>query len=297
LSGFVHDLIELCHSCVKGKMTNLLNAPNRREAILERLNARGHVAIRDLANGLAVSEATIRRDLRQLADDNLVELVYGGATARRIADQSLQARSKRNFEAKRTIGHLAGSLVSDGDMLFVDAGTTCYELRHALLRRKRLSVILTSTRLAEDLGANPEIEIIALGGHYRPERMDCVGPLAANAIDQLRGYTAFIGADGISLEFGVSANDIQTAYLYQHLLRHARETILLADHTKFAAPSLFRICGLDSVSRIVTDQPPAPEWQETLAEHGIELITPRGNLDPTNNHHSNNQPANNQPHA
>ncbi|HEY0866396.1 MAG TPA: DeoR/GlpR family DNA-binding transcription regulator [Fimbriimonas sp.] len=255
-------------------MTNLLTAPNRREAILERLNARGHVSIRDLASDLAVSEATVRRDLRQLADENLLELVYGGATARRVGDQSLQARSQQNHAAKRIVGNLAASLVKDGDMLFVDAGTTCYEMRHALLRKRRLNVILTSTRLAEDLGANPDLEIIALGGHYRPERMDFVGPLAANAIEQLRGYTAFIGADGLSPEFGVSANDIQTAYLYQHLLRHARETILLADHTKFAAPSLFRICGLDAISRIVTDRPPEPLWHEVLSSHGIQIIAP-----------------------
>lgn len=255
-------------------MSIVLTATNRREAILERLSARGHVTIRDLASDLAVSEATVRRDLRQLADEGLLDLVYGGATARRIADQSLQARSQQNFEAKRIIGHLAGQLVNDGDMLFIDAGTTCYEMRHSLLRRRRLNVILTSTRLAEDLGANPDIEIIALGGHYRPERMDFVGPLAANAIEQLRGYTAFIGADGLSPEFGVSANDIQTAYLYQHLLRNARETILLADHTKFAAPSLFRICGLDAISRVVTDRPPEPEWLLTLSALGIQVITP-----------------------
>lgn len=255
-------------------MTAALTAPNRRELILERLNARGHITIRDLASELAVSEATVRRDLRQLADESLLELVYGGATAVRLADQSLQARSNQNFEAKRIIGNLAGQLVNDGDMLFVDAGTTCYEMRHALLRKRRLSVILTSTRLAIDLGSNPDIEIIALGGHYRPERMDFVGPLTANAIDQLRGYTAFIGADGLSTEFGISANDIQTAFLYQHLLRHARETILLADHTKFASPSLFRICGLEAISRVVTDRPPSQEWQRTLANHGIDLICP-----------------------
>ncbi len=257
-------------------MSNL-NGLQRREAILDRLSERGHLAVRELASEIAVSEATVRRDLRTLADEGQLELVYGGATALRPADQSLQARSQMNFEAKRTIGQLAGGLIEDGEMLFVDAGTTCYELRHSLLKRKRCSVILTSTRLASDLGKNPDLDLIMLGGHYRPERMDCVGPLTANALDQLRGYVAFIGADGLSPEFGISANDIQTAYLYQHLLRNARETILLADHTKFAAPSLFRICGLQDVSRVVTDRLPEPEWRERLATLGIELITPERN--------------------
>ncbi|MEJ5171699.1 MAG: hypothetical protein WHU10_11985, partial [Fimbriimonadales bacterium] len=130
------------------------------------------------------------------------------------------------------------------------------------------------TRLALELGPSPEITLIQLGGHYRPERMDFVGPLAANAIDQLRGYTAFLGADGLSLEFGISATDIQTAYLYQHVIKNARDAVLLVDHTKFQAPSLFRIAELEAVSRIVTDVPPSEAWREALATRGIDLVCP-----------------------
>lgn len=251
-----------------------LSTEKRREWILEQLAARGHVGVRDLADGMSVSEATIRRDLRRLADSKLADLVYGGATIPRDNDHSIQYRTARQAEAKRVIGKLAAELVTDGEMLYVDSGTTCYEMKAHLLKKRALTVIVNSTRLAVELGGGPDLSLIMIGGHYRPERMDAVGPLAANAIDQLRGYLAFIGADGLSVDFGVSANEIQTAYLYQHVIKNARETILLADHTKFASPSLFRIADLDQVSRVVTDRRPDDRWVDALSARGIDLIYP-----------------------
>lgn len=246
----------------------------RHDLILERIDLQGHVTVRDLAQRLGVSEATIRRDLKHLSDRRQVELVYGGATAARKLDQSLQARGQRNIEAKRIIGDLAGALVRDHDMLYVDSGTTCFEMRHALKQKRSLTLIVNSTRLATELQLSPDASLIMLAGHYRPERMDTVGPLAVQSIDQLRGYSAFIGADGLSQDFGVSASEMQTAYLYQHIIRNAKETILLADHSKFSAPSLFRIGGFESVSTVVTDRDPGPDWQTFFSDQGIALVTP-----------------------
>lgn len=248
------------------------SALQRRDTILGRIQDKGHVAVRELAELIGVSEATVRRDLRQLADERSLELVYGGATTRRQTEHSLQARAARNRRAKQIVGRLAAELVQDGDTLFVDPGTTCYEMLEGLMKRRPLTVIANSTRLSQDLAAHPECEVVLIGGHYRPDRMDTCGPLAANSIDQMRGYRAFIGTDGLSVEFGVSANDIQTAYLFQHVIRNARETILLVDHTKLAAPSLFRICGIEDVSRVVIDRDPGPEWREALTALGIDLI-------------------------
>lgn len=244
----------------------------RREEIVSRVQTVGHIAVRDLAEALAVSDATIRRDLRQLADEGRLELVYGGATLPRMRDHSIQGRTRREAEAKRVVGRLAAGLVADDEMLFVDSGTTCFEMRRHLARRSGLSIIVNSARLAMELGAGASV--VMIGGHYRPERMDNIGPLAVAAIEQLRGYLAFIGADGLDPEFGLTATDIQTSFLYQHVLRNAREAILCVDHTKFLSPSLFRICGWEAISRVVTDRPPGEEWRSLLHSAGIELICP-----------------------
>ena len=194
----------------------------------------------------------------------------------------MQWRAQQNMEAKRVIGRLAADLVQDGDLLFIDAGTTCFEMRRYLMDKRELSVIVHSTILAGELGKNPAISIIMLGGHYRPDRMDSIGPLSVNAIDQLRGYVAFIGADGLSMDFGLSASDIETANLYRHVMNNARESILLVDHTKFLSPSLFRICEIDAVARVVTDCEPPPGWAGYLAAHNIELLFPQPPKEPSN---------------
>src|ERR1019366_8461582 len=103
------------------------SAFNRYETIRGLVLSSGHVAVKDLAREMDVSEATVRRDLRTLAQQQKIELVYGGATAPRSIDHSLFARASRNMDAKNIIGRLAGALVHDHQMLFVDAGTTCFE--------------------------------------------------------------------------------------------------------------------------------------------------------------------------
>jgi DeoR family fructose operon transcriptional repressor len=251
-----------------------LTAKQRGDLVLRRILEHGHVEGKALAQEMRVSEATIRRDLRALADSGQVELVYGGATLPRATDFSFRSKALRNVEAKRVIGRLAADLVADNEQIFLDSGTTCYELCLHLKRRRGLHVIVNSARLAVELGSSGDISVIQIGGHYRPERMDTIGPLATATIEQMRGYLAFIGADGLSRDFGVSASDIESAHLYRQVIRNARETILLVDHTKFLSPSLFRICDIGEVSRVVTDQAPLPEWEQFLQAGGIELVLP-----------------------
>jgi DeoR/GlpR family transcriptional regulator of sugar metabolism len=269
------------YSYVKVLQIMSLNTQQRRERILSQVYENGHIIIKNLASDLAISEATIRRDLRALADERQLELVYGGATMARNSDFSFRSKGMRNVEAKRIIGRLAADLVSDNDQLFLDSGTTCLEMAPFLKRKRGLSVIVNSARLATDLGDVTGLNVIVIGGQYRPDRMDNVGPLASATLDQLRGYICFIGADGISKDFGITAADIESAHIYRLAVRNARESILLVDHTKFLSPSLFKIVDWDAVSRLVTDQKPNQEWMEFFDSKGIEAIFPDTNKETT----------------
>lgn len=251
-----------------------LQGQQRREQILTEVVDRKHVAIKDLVAKLPASEATIRRDLKVLANEGAVELVHGGATLPRTSSSFL-SKAERNPEAKRVIGKLAADLVSDGEQVFLDSGTTCFAMAPFLKRKRGLSILANSARLALELDM-PGSSIM-LGGQYRPDRMDTVGPLAASALEQLRGYLCFIGADGISRDVGLMAADIESAHIYRLAVQNARETILLVDHTKFLSPSLFKIAGWDAVSRVVTDQPPSPQWMEFFQARGIRVLTPESN--------------------
>lgn len=245
----------------------------RHDRILAEVLEKRHVNVRDLAAGMAVSEATVRRDLKAMADTGQIDLVYGGATLRRTSDFSFRSKGLRNTGAKQTIGALAARLVGDDEQIFLDSGTTCFALAPFLKRRRGVSVIVNSARLALELDA-PGLSVILLGGQYRPDRMDAIGPLATSTLDQLRGFLCFIGSDGLSMEFGLAAADIESANLYRMAVRHARQTVLLVDHTKFMSPSLFKIVDWDPIQKVVTDQPPPPEWAEFLQGRSIEVFHP-----------------------
>lgn len=252
-----------------------LNTKQRREQILSLAYERGEVEVKLLAQQMSVSEATVRRDLHLLAEAGEIELVYGGATLPRVSDYSFRSKSMRNIEAKQVIGRLAAELVPDNEQLFIDSGTTCLQMAAHLKRRHGLQVIHNSVRLAAELGGIPEVTSIMIGGQYRAERMDTVGPLATQTLEQLRGFVAFIGADGLGMEFGITASDIESANLHRLALRNAREAVLLADNSKFRSPSLFKIADFSGVQRLVTDQPPPEKWREFFAGRGIQVVTPQ----------------------
>lgn len=248
----------------------------RSEYILAQVYDRGRVTIKDLAVELDVSEATVRRDLKGLAEQRAVELVYGGAAPPRTRDYSFRSKEIRNVEAKRVIGQLAAELVTDNEQVFIDSGTTCFQMARQLKSAAGVSVIANSARLALELDA-PGMNVIMLGGQYRPARMDTIGPMATAALSELRGYIAFIGADGLSREFGLSASDLDSSHLYALAVRNSRKAVLLADHSKFLAPSLFKIVDCSAISQVVTDRRPNDEWMRYFEELGIDVVYPPAN--------------------
>lgn len=249
------------------------SARQRLDAILAELYASKEVTASSLAAALSVSEATVRRDLRVLAQEGQIVLNYGGATLPGHVDFSYRSKAIRNVEAKRIVGELAGELIAEGDQIFVDSGTTCAQLAGHLKRKRSLSVIVNSARLALELDS-PNLQVILLGGEYRPDRMDNVGPLANTTLSELHGYHAFVSADGMNREVGLMASDVESAYIFRLAVANAKATTLLADHTKFHSTALCRIVGWDWISRVVTDRRPDEEWMTFFAERKIEVIYP-----------------------
>jgi DeoR family fructose operon transcriptional repressor len=246
----------------------------RREGILSLAYRQGHVSIRQLAEHLNVSEATVRRDLHNLAAEGLLELSRGGAAVARNSDYSFLSKSMRNIEAKRVIAQLAANLIQDGDQIFIGSGTTCFGMAAYLRGRKGLSVIVNSVRTALEL-QTPGIDVLLLGGQYRPERMDTIGPLASETIERLRGYRAFLGTDGISQDFGLTSIDIESAHLLRLAARNARECILLADSSKFDRPALYKIIDLQMLSTVITEKKPDSNWMDFFERHQIHVLYPK----------------------
>ena len=245
----------------------------RRQRIMAQLLDKKQVTVKELAEVMSVSDATVRRDLRVLADEQGLELNHGGACLSPQRDYSYQAKSLRASEAKQVIGRLAGQLAHDGDHIFLDSGTTCSAVVPHIKRKHNLTVLANSARLALDLQGS-SVHLFMIGGEYRPDRMDTVGPMAMTTLNSVRGYVAFIGADGVSMDFGPSASDVESAHLHRQVVQNAKSTVLLADQSKFASPSLFQIVDWSQIGKVVTDQPPNTEWTDFFQEQDITVIYP-----------------------
>ena len=250
----------------------------RRKRIVAQLLDRKHVTVRDLAASMDVSGATVRRDLKALANEQELLLVHGGATLPRQGDFSFRAKQLRAIEEKRVIGRLAAGLVLDGDHVFLDSGTTCSEMVPYLKKMYGVTVLTNSARLALELNA-PGLSVFLIGGEYRPDRMDTVGPMAIGALRQVRGYAAFIGADGLSMDFGPSASDAASAELHRLVIENARQAVLLVDSSKFGGASLFQIVDWPRITKVATDAEPDEQWKRFCQEHKIELIYPEETKD------------------
>ena len=245
----------------------------RREEILSIAYEQGHVYVKDLAQSLVVSEATVRRDLHGLSREGLLELTHGGAKVIKNSDHSFISKSMRNVEAKRTIAKMAANLITDGGQIFLDSGTTCFQMTSFLRTRRSLSVIVHSIRIAQEL-QTPGTKILIPGGQYRPERMDTIGPMALESLGRLHGYDAFIGADGLSVDFGLTSVDIESAQLLTLAVKNARQTYLLTDASKFDNPALYKIVDLEAITTVITDRKPSYEWLSCFEKKNINIIYP-----------------------
>jgi DeoR/GlpR family transcriptional regulator of sugar metabolism len=245
----------------------------RRRQIMAQLLDQKHVTVKELAATMEVSGATVRRDLRALANEDELLLVHGGATLPRQRDFSFQAKQLRAVEEKRIIGQMAAGLVLDGDQVFLDSGTSCSAMVPYLKKMHGLTVLANSARLVLELNA-PGLSVFLIGGEYRPDRMDTVGPMAMSTLNQVRGYMAFVGADGLSMDFGPSASDVASAHLHRVVVENAREAVLLVDSSKFGGASLFQIVDWCRIGKVVTDREPDDQWQRFFEENSIKAVFP-----------------------
>lgn len=250
----------------------------RKNFILDKLAHEGSLLVKDAAKELDISETTLRRDLNELHAQGLLKQVYGGAV-RMEKDTAtgfkflLSNRSSLEIDEKKRIGAAAAALVNDNDIVYIDPGSTSWEMIPHLKNKRNLTIISNSVRLLQSLDFIGHHTIIQLGGTLRPERLDTVGSLSHMCIEQLRGYKAFQGGDGMDVDFGLSAIDQQSALIAKTVLSNAREIIILADHTKFENPSLlYKIIDVSEMDYLISDRPLSASWVKKCKDEKVNVI-------------------------
>jgi DeoR family transcriptional regulator, aga operon transcriptional repressor len=243
-------------------------------AILEHLSANGSVSVADLASELAVSPATIRRDLELLDDQRLLTRTHGGAVAQGVLyELPLRYKTARHQEEKRRIAAEAAGRVADGEAVGLSGGTTTTEVARVLVERQRLTVVTNALNIASELAIRPNLKLVVTGGWARAESYELVGPLAEGSLAGLNLDTVFLGVDGVSFEAGLMTHHEVEAHTNLALIERARRTVVVADSSKIGRTAFARICAIERVHELITDTGADQRELAAIREAGVEVTT------------------------
>ena len=249
----------------------------RRNQILAMLHKQGMVKIPELAKFFDVSVITIRRDLDELVRAGQVQKVYGGAilapqaTPEPEAQRLFHARLAHHHREKMMIGMAAAKLVKDGQTIILNIGTTALEVAKHLGEFEDLTVLTNSIPILNQL-ANTRLNVYSLGGKLRCNELALHGSLAFKALNDFYVDKAFIGAGGITLENGITDHNVDSAELCAAIAKRSRQTILVADSSKFGKDASVIIGPLNCVDTIITDSGISEEFADGIRQAGNELI-------------------------
>ena len=243
----------------------------RKRHLMEVLRRDGRIVATQLSAELGVSEDTIRRDLREMAKEGLLQRVHGGALPASPALGDFAARQGIAPDDKVAIGRAAAAMVQPGQVVFIDGGTTCTQLVRALPRHLRATVVTHSPSIAMELMGHAEIEVILLGGRLFRHSIVAVGAATLEAIAQVRADTYFMGVTSVHPELGLSTGDYEEACVKRALCRAAADTIVLASSEKLATASPYRVVGLSEVSGIVLPADTPAELAQAYRDQGVSL--------------------------
>ncbi|MDT2614562.1 DeoR/GlpR family DNA-binding transcription regulator [Enterococcus dongliensis] len=227
----------------------------RHKKIIEWLERDGLVKSQDLIQWLNSSESTVRRDLHELEELGLLERIHGGAKRPQHLEQELgmDEKSSKNVQQKKIIAKYAANLLSEGDVIYLDAGTTTSEMI-PFMKKQKVTVVTNSVGLAAHL-VEAQIATIVLGGRIKLTTDAVVGSQALEQLKQYRFNKAFMGMNGIHSDSGYSTPDPEEAILKRTAIQQAEEAFVLVDHSKFNQTSFVRVASLSAAS-ILTDTCP-----------------------------------------
>ncbi|MFF2998434.1 DeoR/GlpR family DNA-binding transcription regulator [Streptomyces sp. NPDC057950] len=253
-------------------------AAERRQLILEMVRANGAVSLRELARVVQTSEVTVRRDVRALEAEGLLDRRHGGAVLPGgfTRESGFPQKSHLATAEKTAIADLAAGLVEEGEAIVVGAGTTTQELARRLARVPGLTVVTNSLLVAQALAHANRVEVVMTGGTLRGSNYALVGSGAEQSLQGLRVSRAFLSGSGLTAERGLSTSNMLSASVDRALVQAAAEVVVLADHTKLGTDTMFQTVPTDLITRLVTDEPPAHDDRavtelQALADQGVQI--------------------------
>jgi len=244
----------------------------RKQRILALLQREGQVVAKSFAEGLGVSEDTIRRDLRELAREGLLQRVHGGALPSSPAVADFAGRELLAPEGKVAIGRAAAAMIEPGQVVILDGGTTARQIARHLPRDLRATVVTHSPTIALELVNHPSLEVILLGGRLFKHSVVSVGAVTIAAIAGIHADSFFLGVTGVHPRAGLTTGDYEEAAVKRALSNAAAETFVLASSEKLGAASPYAVVPLQEIAGIITEKTADEAQTSPFEAMGIKVI-------------------------
>jgi DeoR family transcriptional regulator, fructose operon transcriptional repressor len=249
----------------------------RRARILRALDTAGTLTTEELANELHVSGETIRRDLIRLDRQRQLRRVHGGAMAAstiRGEEAPYPQRAEADTDAKRRIGEFAASLVSPGQTLILDVGTTALAVARALPPTYHGTVLTCSLLAAAELAGREGVEVLVAPGRVRGGDLAVSNSLTVQFFSDVRADIAFIGTGGVSADHGLTDFYIDEIATRRVIIANTNAAYALADATKLGSVAPHHVCQLNQITAIITDRTPTPTIQAAIQQAGGRTLHP-----------------------
>lgn len=254
----------------------------RWNSLLELLTETGRITVEEAAERLNVSQATIRRDFDQLAQQQMITRTRGGAVVNGVSyDLPLRYKSAKHAPEKQRIGAAAAAMVDPAMVVGLTGGTTTTEVARALAARPDLSgtgadgpqltVVTNALNIANELLVRSRMKIVVTGGVIRPQSYELVGPLATGILRDLTLDVAFLGVDAFDAKLGAASHHEAEAAMNSLLASRAQKIIVIADSSKLGKHAFAKVCSTDQVSVLITDDEATDADVAPFEELGIEV--------------------------
>lgn len=234
----------------------MLYEEERKPRLLQYIQQNQRASVQVLSEVFQVSESTIRRDLKELEEAQLLKRTHGGAVSLESANIEPAIIDKEDLfrEEKAAIAREAAELIRPGDTLLLDAGTTTLHLAREIRRMSDIRVVTNSLLVLNELKDCRDIEVSLTGGMLRPETQAFVGPITEAALDMIRVDKAFIAMNGIDARAGLTTPNMVEAAAKRKMMDIANEVVLLADHSKFGKVAFAKVAELSQVHHGIFDK-------------------------------------------
>jgi DeoR/GlpR family transcriptional regulator of sugar metabolism len=246
-------------------------AEQRQSIILDLVNQRGAMSITEMQRKFKVSRETIRRDVMLLAERSAVRRTHGGAVALKRNEPAAAPRPELNVEAKLAIGRFAAGLVPDNASVMLGGGSTVEAVADALADRRGLTVYTNSLAVCGRLAGRNDNRVHMLGGEIRDTNRAALGPDAMTMLARYFADFAFVGIGAISSAGWLMDYSRDEADLYGLMLRSAKTSVVVADHSKFNQHAPVRVTSLEEVNCLVSDRKPVQPLASVLSKLPIQL--------------------------